>query len=114
MQKVFLNILEKIFNKNLEHCSFSLATLNEAKCANEDYTIYPNPSFDGNITIENNYRRIPVSQVRVLDYNGRLVLDKCYANEDNAIIRLNIAQKGLFFVEIIYEKSKYVRQVLIL
>lgn len=103
----------ELFNGSLEDCSFNLTTLNEAKCADEDYAIYPNPSFDGNIIIKNNYRRIPVSQVRVLDYNGQLVLDKFYTPEDNAIIKLNIAQKGLFFVEIICGENKYVRRILV-
>ncbi len=104
----------ELFNESLEDCSFNLATLNEAKCADENYVIYPNPSFDGIITIKNSYRKPPISQIKVLDANGRLIIDKYCSNDNNLLHKLNIAEKGLFFVEIFCGEHKYVRRVLIM
>ncbi len=105
--------LEK-FRERLENCDFSYEELNEYRCADEDYIIYPNPSFDGNITIRNNYKRLPLKEVKVYNTNGSLVMKEFYDEEFVDVKKLNINQKGLFFVEILCGGQKYIERVLVL
>ncbi len=101
------------FGDRVENCDFNFAELNEYRCADDDYIVYPNPSFDGNITIRNNYKRLLLKEINVFDINGRLIMKQPYIEEYADIKKLKIIHKGLFFVEIICGENKYVRRVLV-
>jgi GH35 family endo-1,4-beta-xylanase len=90
---------------------FSLPFANSK--SNIDFTVYPNPSINGRITIEINDNEINLlkSSVVVKDILGRILIEKKLA--DN---KLEINQKmaqGLYFVSLITEKGTSVKKLII-
>ena len=108
----------EFFNDNLAECDFNFQELNELRCADENFIVYPNPNYNGKVKIRNSYRKPPISLIRVFDANGNFVQEHTFPtplSETSSQTRfIQINNTGLYFLEIHCNEHIVTEQVLVL
>jgi len=106
----------EFFNDMLEECDFDLQELNEFRCADENYTVYPNPNPTGKVWIKNSYNKPPISLIRIFDASGNFIEEHTFESfpEYYAKKFIEINETGLYFLQIHCEENVVIEQILIL
>jgi len=64
------------FESRLQNCDYPEEVLDNYRCDQLPFIVYPNPSTDGVINIGNLYRYTSISRIRICDLSGRYIYDE--------------------------------------
>jgi len=90
----------EIFEERLENCNFSLDELDNYRCADTDYLIYPNPSEDGKVKIVNGFKYSSIDQIKIFTIDGKLLFSMNYHNDPFQRTEIDLKHSGIFIIEI--------------
>ncbi len=90
-------------------------SINANDFALNDIKIYPNPSTDKIIYIENTSQRLQLEIIRVFDINGKLVFNQIMNSTQDSTFKLNLNQhiKGLYFLHIESNLGSVVKKIIV-
>ncbi len=95
----------------LINCVFSDNTLSTDDPQNEDTTtVFPNPSSNGNFTINHNLQG--TLNIKVYDVNGREITTEITSSSENSFT-IHVKQKGIFFIKIVTSSQKSVSKTIV-
>lgn len=88
------------FLLRLDNCDYSLAELNNYRCLDADFLLYPNPTADGTIKIINGFKYSAVQTIRVISIDGRILFSDDFNNDPFQKTEISFKNSGLFIMEI--------------
>lgn len=103
-----------LFDDQLDGCRFSVEQLEDLRCSEDNFIVFPNPSSTDKITIKGEYLWNTFQKIRIFGADGRLL------NEFNDVIahpiyhvELEEFQDGLNIIEITCDGRVYYKKIII-
>ena len=102
------------FDEQLEECGFSLEQLQELKCSEDSFILFPNPSATTEVSIRGKYSMNTFERIRVFAADGRLLSDfREKAGEHIYHWKLKGLREGLNIIEITCNGQVYYKKVIV-
>lgn len=101
-----------VFEERLNNCSFSLEELHEYQCMDTDYLIYPNPTEDGTIHIENMYKYSAIKHVEIIDISGRSVYSQNFEIDPFQRTDVTLPHSGLYIIAFTCAETTFYKKVI--
>lgn len=98
------------FESSLQNCEYPKEVLDNYRCDQLPFLVYPNPSTDGVINIGNLYRYTSITRVRICDLSGRYIYDEIIESIPFQKATFTFDFSGMYIIEfhcddkIFYEK----------
>lgn len=99
-----------LFEEGIRDCDFPEITYT---CPENDFTVFPNPSFDGSMTIRGTLHFDTISQIRVFSPNGQLLFeDFNRIGSTTQPLKISNFENGIHILEIMCNGERYYRKLL--
>ena len=98
------------FEDRLQSCDYPKEVLDDYRCDQVPFLVYPNPSADGVIHIGNLYRFTSITRIRICDLSGRYIYDEIIASVPFQKAIFSFDFSGMYILEfhcgdqVFYEK----------
>ena len=103
-----------LFDEQLDGCQFSVEQLEDLRCSEDNFIVFPNPSTTGKVRIKGEYRWNEFQKIRVFAMDGRLLSEfKDTKGSPVYHAELEGLQNGLNIIEITCSNRIYYKKVII-
>jgi hypothetical protein len=101
------------FESRLQNCDFPEEVLNNSRCTQLPFRIYPNPSTDGIVNIGNLYRYSSIKRIRICDISGRFVYDEILESVPYQKATIRFEYSGVYILEFQCEENTFFEKIIV-
>jgi hypothetical protein len=103
-----------LFDEHLDGCRFSVKQLDDLRCSEDNFIVFPNPSSSDKVAIEGDYNLNTFQMIRVFGADGKLLIElKDIKANPTYPLELEGFQDGLNIIEITCSGQVFYKKIII-